>query len=110
VPQLQAIVCTNNFLAQGVLEALGDMENPPIIGVFDEIPTMNLLRFPIVCSMQDIPALADACVSQILRLLDDASEGPVRPIVLKARIVTNPAFEQLKARQGRELTAGKPAR
>jgi LacI family transcriptional regulator len=113
VPQLQAIVCTNNFLAQGVLEALGDMENPPIIGVFDEIPTMNLLRFPIVCSMQDIPALADACVSQILRLLDDASEGPVRPIVLKARIVTNPAFEAMKGRQGRgdvAVAAGKPAR
>ena len=88
------------------------MDNPPIIGVFDEIPTMNLLRFPIVCSMQDIPALADACVSQILRLLDDNGQGPVKPIELKARIVTNPAFEELKASRGAgaETTAGKPAR
>jgi DNA-binding LacI/PurR family transcriptional regulator len=99
LPQIQAVVCTNNFLAQGVCECLADVERPPIIAVFDEIPTMNLLRFPIVCSMQDIPALADACVTQILKLLDatdtGASPEPVRPIVLHASIVTNPAFDRL---------------
>jgi LacI family transcriptional regulator len=92
LPQIQAIVCTNNFLAQGVVESLGQIENPPIVGVFDEIPMMQLLRIPIACSMQDIPALAEGCVTQILKLLENGSEK-VEPILLPARVVTNKAFE-----------------
>jgi LacI family transcriptional regulator len=92
LPRVQAIVCTNNFLAQGVVESLGQIEQPPIVGVFDEIPMMQLLRVPIVCSMQDIPAMADGCVTQILKLLD-GTEEPVNPILLHARVVTNKAFE-----------------
>jgi LacI family transcriptional regulator len=90
--KVQAIVCTNNFLAQGVVESLGQIEHPPIVGVFDEIPMMQLLRVPIVCSMQDIPALADGCVAQILKLLDGGKET-VKPILLPAHVVTNKAFE-----------------
>jgi LacI family transcriptional regulator len=95
LPKVQAIVCTNNFLAQGVVESLGQIERPPVVGVFDEIPMMDLLRVPIVCSMQDIPALAEGCVTQILRLLEGGGEA-VEPIVLPARVVTNRAFDVLK--------------
>jgi LacI family transcriptional regulator len=90
--QVQAIVCTNNFLAQGVVESLGQIEHPPIVGVFDEIPMMQLLRVPIVCSMQDIPALAEGCVAQILKLME-GGEQTVEPILLPAKVVTNKAFE-----------------
>ena len=108
LPDIDAVVCTNNFLAQGVCECMPDVERPPIIGVFDEIPTMNLLRFPIVCSMQDIPALAEACVAQLLKLLEGEDEAaPVQPIVLKATIVTNPAFDRLADKSARKLS---PAR
>jgi DNA-binding LacI/PurR family transcriptional regulator len=98
LPRIQAVVCTNNFLAQGAAECMAEMDGPPIIGVFDEIPTMQLLHFPIVCAMQDIPALADACVAQILKMLDGEDAPPPEPIVLKAKIVTNPAFEVVRAR------------
>jgi LacI family transcriptional regulator len=91
LPRVQAIVCTNNFLAQGVVESLGQIERPPIVGVFDEIPMMDLLRVPIVCAMQDIPALAEGCVAQILKLLD--GNQTVTPILLPAKVVTNKAFE-----------------
>jgi LacI family transcriptional regulator len=90
--QVQAIVCTNNFLAQGVVESLGEIEKPPIVGVFDEIPMMQLLRVPIVCSMQDIPALAEGCVTQIMKLLGKV-EQPIEPILLHASTVTNRAFQ-----------------
>ena len=92
LPRVQAIVCTNNFLAQGVVESLGQIERPPIVGVFDEIPMMDLLRVPIACAMQDIPALAEGCVSQILKLMEGDQQN-VSPIVLPARVVTNKAFE-----------------
>jgi DNA-binding LacI/PurR family transcriptional regulator len=91
LPRVQAIVCTNNFLAQGVVESLGQIERPPIVGVFDEIPMMDLLRVPIVCAMQDIPALAEGCVSQILKLMEGGQD--VAPILLPAKVVTNKAFE-----------------
>jgi DNA-binding LacI/PurR family transcriptional regulator len=98
--RIQAVVCTNNFLAQGVAECIAGMDQPPVIAVFDEIPTMQLLHFPIVCAMQDIPALADACVAQILKMLDgeDPAAPEPEPIVLKAKIVTNPAFDAVKGR------------
>ena len=70
---------------------LGEIENPPIVGVFDEIPTMQMLRVPIVCSMQDIPALAEGCVTQILKLLE-GGEQKIEPILLHAKVVTNRAF------------------
>jgi hypothetical protein len=53
---------------------------------------MQLLRVPIVCSMQDIPAMADGCVTQILKLLE-RTDQPVEPILLHAKVVTNKAFE-----------------
>jgi LacI family transcriptional regulator len=87
-----AIVCTNNFLAQGVIDSLVNVEASPVIGVFDEIPMMHLIPIPIACSMQDIPMLAESCVTQLLKLLEN-SDQPVEPISLNARVVTNRAFQ-----------------
>jgi LacI family transcriptional regulator len=92
-----AIVCTNNFLAQGVIDSLASVDpRPPVIGVFDEVPMMHLLPIPIACSMQDIPMLAEGCVTQLLKLLEDKAET-VEPIVVGARVVTNPAFQNRQA-------------
>ena len=92
---IQAIVCTNNFLAQGVIDLLGEIERPPIVGVFDEVPMMQLLRVPIVSSNQDIPALAEGCVTQILKLLE-GREQTVEPILLTGKAVTNKAFDVIR--------------
>jgi LacI family transcriptional regulator len=94
--RVQAICCTNNFLAQGVIDLLGEIERPPIVGVFDEVPMMQLLRIPIVSANQDIPALAEGCVTQILKLLEGGDQPEVEPIVLTTRAVTNKAFEIVK--------------
>jgi LacI family transcriptional regulator len=88
----RAIVCTNNFLAQGVIDSIAQIDDPPIIGVFDEIPMMHLLPLPIVCSMQDIPMLAEGAATQLLRQLEDPA-AKCEPILLPARAVTNRAFQ-----------------
>jgi LacI family transcriptional regulator len=91
----RAIACTNNFLAQGVIDSIAKIDAPPIIGVFDEIPMMHLLPLPIVCSMQDIPMLAEGAVTQILLQLR-GQPSQCRPILLPARAITNPAFQVLQ--------------
>jgi LacI family transcriptional regulator len=88
----KAIVCTNNFLAQGVIDSIAKIDQPPIIGVFDEIPMMHLLPLPIVCSMQDIPMLAETAASQLLAQLNGHADQ-CRPVLLPARAVTNQAFQ-----------------
>jgi LacI family transcriptional regulator len=89
-----AIVCTNNFLGQGVIEGIVRIENPPIIGCFDEIPMMDLLPIPIVCSVQDVTMLAEGCVNQILPLLREEGRTP-EPMVLPARAVANQQFQKM---------------
>lgn len=99
-----AIICTNNALAQGVMEAMTAAEAQlypaVIVGVFDEVPMMHLLPLPILCSMQDIQQLAEGCVKQLLPLLPgqraETREGhnpPPEPMIFPSRIVVNPAFE-----------------
>lgn len=95
----EAIVCTNNFLGQGVLEGILEIDKPPIIGCFDEIPMMELLPIPIVCSVQDVPMLAEGCVSQLLPLLRDP-KAKSEPLVLPARAVTNRQFQKLFEKRG----------
>lgn len=94
----EAFVCTNNFLGQGVIEATMEAEHAPIIGVFDEIPMMHLIPVPIVASCQDIPALADGCVQQLLGQLSNG-DGKPKPIVLTAHLVTNRAYDARRARR-----------
>ncbi len=90
----QAIICTNNFLGQGVIDSIDQVDDLPIIGCFDEIPMMHLLPLPIVCSNQDVPMLAEACVNQLLPQLRGETTSAVAPTVLPARIVTNRAFNE----------------
>ena len=90
--RLDAIVCTNNFLGQGVIETIAQIERPPVIACFDEIPMMHLLPLPIVCTIQDVPMLADAAVNLLLPQLKGEPPKP-QPVALPARAVTNRAFQ-----------------
>jgi LacI family transcriptional regulator len=87
-----AIVCTNNALALGLIDALVQIDNPPIVGVFDEVPMMHVLPIPIVCAIQDVNALAEGCVAQLLPLLTGEGKTPT-PMILPGRVATNRAFE-----------------
>lgn len=87
-----AIICTNNFLGQGVLDAIANIEQPTMIGCFDEIPMMHLLPIPIACSVQDVPKLAEGCVTQLLPQLKGES-AELRPIVLQTRALVNREFQ-----------------
>jgi len=87
-----AIVCTNNALALGLIDALVQIDNPPVIGVFDEVPMMHVLPIPIVCAVQDVNALAEGCVTQLLPLLRGDGKG-LQPMILPGHAATNRAFD-----------------
>ncbi|HEY7086824.1 MAG TPA: LacI family DNA-binding transcriptional regulator [Tepidisphaeraceae bacterium] len=87
-----AVVATNNFLAMGFIDSIETIDEPPVIGTFDDIPLMHLLPLPIVVSMQDIPMLADGCVRQLLPQLNGQTRK-IEPILLGTRVVTNRAFQ-----------------
>jgi DNA-binding LacI/PurR family transcriptional regulator len=93
--RLDAIVCTNNFLGQGVIEAIAEEGTRFVIGCFDEIPAMHLLPVPMVCAVQDIPGLAEGCVQLLLPQLRQEA-APPRPVALPAKLMKNPAFESLE--------------
>ena len=111
-PPLDAIVCTNTLLGRGLIDAIASIERPPIIACFDEIPMAHLLPIPIVCTVQDVPMLAERCVAQLLPQLNRAGNGTTtaadpfhpQPILLPARAVTNRAFQTLQlARPSRRM-------
>jgi LacI family transcriptional regulator len=89
-----AVVCTNNFLGQGYIDAMPSVENAPIIGCFDDIPMMQHLPLPIVCANQDVELLAEGCVSQLLQLLQGDAVTKPEPVLLPSRAVTNLAFQK----------------
>lgn len=97
-----AIVCTNNALALGLIDALTQIADPPIIGVFDEVPMMHVLPIPIVCAVQDINALAEGAVAQILPMLSGENKT-VTPLIVPGHTAVNRAFE---ARRFVKATAG----
>jgi len=86
-----AIVCTNNFLAMGVMEEIREPDTCPIIAAFDEIPVMHLLPVPLVAIRQDIPRLAESCVEQLMVQLTGENMNP-EPIALSSRVLTNRPF------------------
>jgi len=88
-----AVVCTNNFLGQGYIDAMPSVDSAPIIGCFDDIPMMQHLPLPIVCANQDVDLLADGCVSMLLQLLQGGDFKP-EPVLLPSRLVTNLAFQK----------------
>ncbi len=89
-----AIVCTNNVLAEGVIDCIAEIDHPPIIATFDEVPIMHLLPIPIAIAMQDIPMLAEGCVRQLLLQLDGSDAKPSE-VILSSRVITNRAFQKL---------------
>jgi LacI family transcriptional regulator len=93
--QPDAIVCTNNFLAAGLIECSAEVNRPAPIGVYDEVASMHLLPIPMVVSLQDIPKLAEGCVTLLMKQLEEGPEAKIEPIVLEARAVTNRAFQEL---------------
>ncbi|MCC6240727.1 MAG: LacI family DNA-binding transcriptional regulator [Phycisphaerales bacterium] len=90
----QAIICTNNFLGQGVIDAIDRFDKPPIIGCFDEIPLMHLMTVPVVCSNQDIPLMAEVCVDQLLMQLRGKQATSGVHTTVPIRVITNRAFRE----------------
>lgn len=90
---VDAVVCTNNFLGMGVIEAMSAGGRLPPIACFDEIAMMNLLPMPIISCVQDIPKLADGAVMLLLALIAGATV--VNPAVVPAQVVYNQAFAQM---------------
>jgi LacI family transcriptional regulator len=88
-----AIVCTNNFLAIGVMEEIREPDSCPVIAAFDEIPIMHLLPVPLVGIRQDIPLLAESCVKLLMEQLTGENAHP-EPILLTSRVITNRPFHQ----------------
>jgi LacI family transcriptional regulator len=94
-PPFDAVVCTNNFIGQGYLESVELRGDGAIVGVFDAIPMMRLLPVPIVCCVQDVARLAEACVNQLLpQLRGERGAEQLEPITAQTNVVTNPAFDR----------------
>jgi LacI family transcriptional regulator, galactose operon repressor len=91
---VDAVVCTNNFLGLGAIEAMSGGTERPAIGVYDEIPMMNLLPMPIVCCMQDVPRLAEGAVELLMKQMAGAGQVAIEPITVAAHITHNLAFEK----------------
>jgi LacI family transcriptional regulator len=88
--RFDAVVCTNNFLGQGYLEAAGEVN---CLGCFDEIAMMQLVPVPIVCCTQDVPRLAEESVRLLLQQLAGAAAAS-SPLLVPSSIVCNRAFER----------------
>jgi len=96
--QIDAVVCTNNFLAIGVLEAMSGGSYLPPVAVFDGIPAMDLLPVPIVTCDQDVHRLAEGAVEMLLKRLKEPG-AEVKPVIIPARLTCNPAFGKLSTRR-----------
>lgn len=88
----QAVFCTNNVLAEGVISAMESFVNPPVIACIDSLTMMRLLPLPIIAAVQDVKALAESAVNQLLPLLENPKTRS-RPTLLHAPIVANRAFQ-----------------
>ena len=91
---IDAMVCTNNFLGQGVIEAMTDQRDFRPIACFDEIPMMHLLPMPIVCNVQDVPKLAEESVRLMIAQLA-GEQVPAAHVVLPSGTVSNALFDRL---------------
>lgn len=80
---LHAIVATNNLLAVGALQAVGSGKDRsagrPIVACVDTLPLAEVLPIPFVSVRQDIDAMAEQAVAELMRQLhpgvDPASFG-----------------------------------
>jgi LacI family transcriptional regulator len=90
-----AFIGTNLFLTIGLLdEYQAPASGPhPILGCFDQLPFHDMLPMPVACAIQDIPALADAVVRELLPMLSPNAPEP-KPIVVPTLMSLNRAFLQ----------------
>ncbi len=88
-----AIVCTNNFLGQGLMEAMAQSNSRLPIGCFDEITALDLLSVPLVSCVQNVPLMAERAVEMLLCQL----QGRKLPAEQKisAQVVSNREFKAL---------------
>lgn len=87
-----AVVCTNNFLGQGVIEQMAHSPWQIPIACFDEIPLLQLLPVPVVCSVQDVQRLATGAVQM---LFDQIAGQTPHAQSLPTNIIFNPPFARL---------------
>jgi hypothetical protein len=52
------------------------------------------LATPVVTAIQDVPMLAESCVQLLLPQLNGDTTTAIEPVVLKSRLMMNPAFER----------------
>jgi len=92
--RIDAVVCTNNFLGEGYLEAAG--QGASCVGCFDEIAMMQLLPSPVACCFQDVPRLAAESVHLLLgQILQGVrAAGSSAPILIPSTLAANAAFER----------------
>jgi hypothetical protein len=84
-----------------LIDAILELDHRFVIGCFDELPMMHLLPLPIACSLQDIPLLAEATVSQLLPQLQGEGGAKEKAELLSARVVTNRAFQRMGEWEGK---------
>lgn len=91
---VEAVICTNNLLGQGALEAMMQSGGQLPIACFDGLTMMDLLPVPIVSCVQDVERLAtgavDLALGQIQQKAMDAQ------LVMPTRIVWNEAFGRMR--------------
>lgn len=92
-----AFVGTNLFLTIGMLD---ELDHPhaaqvelPAFGCFDQLPFHDLLPMPVACAIQDIPALAEAVVKELLPLMKPDAPEPT-PMIVPTLMSYNKAYEE----------------
>lgn len=92
-----AYIGTNLFLTSGMLAAIDigrfDQSKLPAIGCFDQLPFVDTLPFPVACAIQDIPALAEAAVKELLPMLQPNAQEP-KPMVVPTLMSFNRAYHK----------------
>lgn len=89
-----AFVCTNNFLGQGVIESIGEIQHPPIVAMMDQLSMIDGFSTPVVTAIQDVPLLAETAVNLLLPQMQ-GSTLTIEPAVLTSRLAVNRAFQKL---------------
>jgi LacI family transcriptional regulator len=93
---VEAVMCTNNLLGQGALEAMTRAGKQLPIACFDGPAMMDLLPTPIVSCVQDVERLANGAVELALgQLQEKQMDGR---LVMPTRVVWNEAFGRLRGK------------
>lgn len=94
-----AFVGTNLLLTFGLLAEM-DLRGGgalPAIGCFDQLSFFDALPMPVACAIQDVPAIADAVVKELIPMLvPNAPEG--KPQVVPTLMSYNRAYNERVAK------------